>query len=204
MASAVILAGGHSRRFGRDKASEPLLGQPLVAHVVARCAAVADDVVVVRRAGQELPPIEAPRIRLIDDVYPDTGPLGGLLSGLREVTGESAIAVACDMPLLSPALLALLLRVLPGHEAAVPLCDGRPQPLCAAYARACLDRLAGEIEAGRLRLVDFLDAIGTRYLEPEEWRAADPAGHSFLNLNTPHDLEVAAAVLLARDPSLPA
>jgi len=68
--------------------------------------------------------------------------------------------------------LAELLRLAPGYEALVTWSEGRLQPLCAAYSRACIDRIERRLRAGDPSLADFLSDVNARYLRPEEWRAS--------------------------------
>jgi molybdopterin-guanine dinucleotide biosynthesis protein A len=186
--SAIVLAGGKSTRLGRDKASEMLLGRPLLQHVLDRVRGVADEIVVVRRAGQVLPALEAGvDVKVVEDVYRDTGPLGGLYTGLQALRGPQAVTVACDMPLLQPQLLLELLRLGVEHDAVVPVRDSMPEPLCACYSRACLPVVERCLEAGAYKLSGFFDAIDVLYLDPEVWRRFDPEGLSFQNLNREED-----------------
>jgi molybdopterin-guanine dinucleotide biosynthesis protein A len=193
--AGIILAGGKSSRFGRDKAAELLRGRSLLQRVADRLDGFADEYVVVTAAGQALPPVYASRpITYVEDLYPEAGPLGGLYTGLVSMTAPRAVAVACDMPLLKPSLLALLIRLQPGHDAVVPL-NGLPEPLCAVYTAACLPAIKARLDAGAYKLTGFLEAVDLRYVEAEEWQALDPDGLSFLNVNDEDDLQRAESLL---------
>jgi molybdopterin-guanine dinucleotide biosynthesis protein A len=195
-AAAIVLAGGKSTRLGRDKASEPLLGVPLLQRVLDRLMGVVSEFVVVTAPGQVLPELTSPaRLTVVEDVYPGAGPLGGLFTGLRAVSEDVALAVACDMPLVAPELARLLLSLIPGHDAVVPVADGAPQPLCAAYSRSCLGPMQRRIEARKLKLTDLLDDLDVVHVAPEAWRALDAEGLSFLNVNREEDLARAEALL---------
>lgn len=186
--SAIILAGGHSSRLGRDKASERVMGRSLLQHVYGRVASVVDEVVIVRRRAQELSLAEGNAV-VVEDGYPEAGPLGGLFTGLSAVRAPLALAVATDMPLVETALLSELLRLAADHNAVVPRADDRVQPLCAAYAKTCAATLEALLLAGERRLTVAVDALRPMYLEPKQWRRLDPEGLSFLNVNTEDDLE---------------
>jgi molybdenum cofactor guanylyltransferase len=193
--AGIILAGGKSTRLGRDKASEVLLGRSLLQRVVQRLDGLVDEYVVVTAAGQELPPLYASRpIATVEDLFPDAGPLGALYTGLSSMTATSAIAVACDMPLLKPSLLALLLRLHPGHDAVVPL-NSLPEPLCAVYTPACLPAIKAQLDAAQYKMTGFLDAVDVRFVEPTEWQRPDRDGVSFLNLNSEDDVRRAEGIL---------
>jgi molybdopterin-guanine dinucleotide biosynthesis protein A len=189
-AAAIILAGGRSSRLGRDKASELLLGRSLLQRVIDRVEGLAEQYVVVTAAGQTLPPLQAGLpVEEIRDLFPQIGPLGGLYSGMSVMRHRRALAVACDMPLLQPALLAELLRLLTGHEAVVPLNDaGLPEPLCAAYSIDCLPAIRECIGQERYKLTSFFADVDVLYVRPDAWRRFDPDGLSFLNVNREADL----------------
>jgi molybdopterin-guanine dinucleotide biosynthesis protein A len=196
--AALILAGGRSTRLGRDKASEPLLGKPLLQHAIDRFDGLVDEYVIVRAAGQALPAVSAPRGPLVvEDVFPAVGPLGGIYSGLLAAASPLGVAVACDMPLLQRELLAELLRLALEFDAVVPVTEDFPQPLCAAYRKACLEPMRDRIEAGDYKITSFFSRVRLRYLRPEEWRRFDPEGLSFQNVNREEDLARAADLLRA-------
>ena len=197
-ASAIILAGGRSTRLGRDKASEPLLGVSLLQRVVSRVEGLAGEIVVVRAAGQALPDIEtSASLRVVEDVYPDSGPLGGIYTGLSAITTARALSVGCDMPLLQPELLAgLLLLASDGYDAVVPTNEMfRPEPLCAVYTTRCISSAQSQVGDGALKVALFLDKLRVRYVTPSEWRAWDREGLSFLNINREADLRRAEQLL---------
>jgi molybdopterin-guanine dinucleotide biosynthesis protein A len=195
----MILAGGGSRRFGRDKASEPLLGRPLLQWAVQRLEEVAHEIIVVKAAGQTLPALETHKpLTVIEDLIPGKGPLGGIYSGLRAAAHELSIAVACDMPLLCVPLLRHLSLLAHGHDVVIPRRQGRPQPLHAVYRRSCHEPIRAEIEAGRFEVISFLHAVRVRYVEEEEWAPFDKEGLSFFNVNAEADL-MQASQLLERD-----
>lgn len=114
------------------------------------------------------------------DQRPGEGPLAGLVAGLQAARDQPLLAVACDMPNVTPALLSRLLDALRGWEAAVPRLAGRPQPTCAAYQPAALGPLAAALQQRRLTLSDAVAGLSVNWLDHEE-----PS--LFENLNTPAD-----------------
>ena len=195
----MILAGGGSRRFGRDKASEPLNGRPLLQWAVQRLEEVAQDIIVVKAAGQKLPPLQTRKpLTVIEDLIPGKGPLGGIYSGLTAASHELSIAVACDMPLLSVPLLRRLCLLADGYDVVIPRRDGRPQPLHAVYRRSSHEPIHDEIQAGRFEVISFLHAVRVRYVDEDEWTPFDKEGLSFFNVNAEADL-VQASQLLKRN-----
>jgi len=197
--TGVVLAGGRSRRMGTDKA---LLrwppgaadGPSLLELTAARLATLCEEVLVV--GSREPAPAGT---REVPDLYPDGGSLGGIASGLQVAQHPRALVVATDMPFLNAALLRWLAERPGAWDAIVPLSpEGRPEPLHAVYAQTCLAPLRRRVEAGQLKIQDFLDEVATRFIRAEEWHTADPDGRSFFNLNTPEDLEEARRLFTQR------
>lgn len=198
----VVLAGGKSTRFGSDKASYVLAGRPLLQHVVDATAELASRFVVVMAEGQALPKLEATvACEEVEDVFPQSGPLGGIFTGLQHLypgRGEGsrrALVVACDMPLLRAELLRVVLRQLEGQNAAVPLRDGLPEPLCGVYTAACIKPARRLLDRGEFKVSGLLEKVNTVFVPEEQWRPRDRDGRSFLNVNRPEDLEVVASTL---------
>jgi molybdenum cofactor guanylyltransferase len=186
-----VLAGGGSRRMGSPKALLDWHGEPLVHRVARILGQVCAPVIVVAAPGGELP--LPPGVELVADAAPDRGPLEGVAAGVGALAGraEAAFLAAVDLPLLDPALVRALLAELPGHDAAVPVLDGRDQPLAAAYRVPTLARARGLLDAGRARALDLLEGVRVRRLDAEVL----PGGGSIAGANTPAEYRR----LLARD-----
>jgi molybdopterin-guanine dinucleotide biosynthesis protein A len=195
--TGIVLAGGKSTRLGRDKASELLLGVSLLQRAVSALQTVVSKIVVVKAVGQQLPAVESKiPLLVVEDAYPGTGPLGGIYTGLTAMTAEAGLVVACDMPLLQPDLLHGLRGFSPGSDAVVPVSDdAQPEPLCAVYARACVEPIRLRLEAGVFKVASFFDAVRVIYVESSTWRQWDAIGLSFLNVNREGDLDKARSLL---------
>lgn len=202
-ASAIVLAGGLSRRLGHDKRRLRLWGAGgpmLLEHTVGVMARLCQDVVVVLNDPEEWAGLPA---RLIPDAYPDGGALGGIYSGLAAVSYDYALTVAADMPFLSDALLTAMLRRPRDYDALIPrsLQPGATrnaldvEPLHAIYGKECLPPIRGALESGRRRIAAFFSEVRVAYMEPEETLRLDPSGRSLLNVNTPEQVEEAARLL---------
>lgn len=192
----VINAGGQSRRMGQPKAllALPPDNQPLLQVIVQRLQALAPQRTVVIAND---PAIRA-QVDLgadtlwLTDAYPETGPLGGLATGLAACAGW-AICVACDMPLLNPALFTYFCGLAAETDengadrwdAIVPVVDDYPEALHMLYHRRCLPAIAARLAVGERRAICFLPDVRVRYVPEAELRQLDPALHSFFNANTP-------------------
>jgi molybdopterin-guanine dinucleotide biosynthesis protein A len=167
---------------------------------VSLVARLCRDVVVVLNDPQDWPDLPA---RLITDIYPDGGALGGIYSGLLSAQHDYALAVACDMPFLSADLLCAMLARPRDYDVLVPR-SLRPgttrnaldvESLHAIYAKACLEPMRMALEGGRRQIATFFPQVRVAYVEPEETTRYDPAGRSFMNVNTPEQMAEAATSL---------
>ena len=194
-ASGVILAGGLSRRLGRDKALVSISDQPLIQRVIERVEQLSQEIVVVvanQNRAADLPLAQEHRVVL--DRYPGTGSLGGIFSGLDAASNGWTLVVACDMPFLNLALLRRMMALTEDTDAVVPLIDGRPEPTHALYSKACLPFIEPRLISGDLKISGFYDQVRVRYLSEEDVAALDPEFLSFFNVNTPEDLDRALSL----------
>ena len=186
--TAIILAGGRSSRMGTPKALLPFAGEPLIVHIVRRLQSLFSEIVVVAAPGQPLPPIPA---RVVHDEDAYQGPVGGIYYGLRAIADDFAFITSCDAPFASTRLIDELVRLRTQHDVVVPQWGGRLQPLFAVYRTTVLPILGAQLRAGELRPVGLFDKVKTRLVHEEEIRRLDPAGDSFINMNTPGEYAAA-------------
>ena len=188
--SAIVLCGGRSSRMGRDKAALPFGAETLLTRVVRLVQAVADDVVVVGHTAESMPV----GVRVVRDPLEGLGPLAGLATGLATVRGQRALLLACDMPLLAPALLQRLLALAGDADACVPLLDDVPMTTCAVYTARALPRAQAYLAGGTRSLKALLEAVPVRWVMADELRDVDPNLLSFWDCDTPERYEVALAI----------
>jgi len=189
--AAVVLAGGRSSRFGREKLIEPIDGRPMLEHVVQSVRQVATDIVIVVAPDRPLPVHLAPDARTVADQQAYAGPLAGLVTGLRALDAsiDRVLVVGGDMPTLVPAVLFRLLRELDGHDLAVLADDDRERPLPLAVRRASGLALAERLlEGGERRLRALLTDLDHAVIAPETWRLDDPTGSTLRDVDVPGDL----------------
>lgn len=186
--SVAVMAGGRSRRMGRDKAWLDLGdGRPIVRRVIDVVSAVADDVLVVANDARYA--VLGPRV--VPDRWPEGGALGGIGTGIGAAAHDRVLVVACDMPFLSAALLRLLVERADGVDAVVPRVGGEHETMHALYTKACFGPIERSLAAGRMRVVSFFPEVRVRTLDEAELRAVDPDLRSFTNVNTPEELAAA-------------
>lgn len=189
--AGIILAGGRSRRMGRDKALLRFSGDnrsTFLSHLAAVLSAFCDELVLVARDAEQAASCVVPGVAVVIDQVPEVGPLMGLYSGLRSICATHALVVAVDMPFVQPELIAFLLSCPRDDALLVPVVDGVPQVLLAVYPRSLLPTIEICLRAAERGPRALLKAARVRYLEEAQLRRVDPQLCSFVNVNTPEDL----------------
>ena len=208
--SAAILAGGQSQRMGTDKAVIRLTpaGPTLIERVLAAVRAVADEVLIVANDDR----LAFAGTRIVPDLLPGAGPLGGIYSAVIAARHEHCLVVACDMPFLSPPLLRamaaqardydVLALYLAAGENRQGAAGGVYETLHAMYGRGALPAMRAQLLAGRYKIVGFFPAVRVRAFAESDVRRYDPALLSKFNVNTPARLIEARELLTAYEWSL--
>jgi molybdopterin-guanine dinucleotide biosynthesis protein A len=178
--SAAILNGGQATRYGgRDKGALVVDGRTILERQLEALAPVASEILLV--GGGE--PREG--VRVIDDVVPGCGPLGGVHAALVEAAHPITLVIACDMPYVSAPLLACLAEMAGAADAVVPRTEDGYHPLCAAYTRACLERFAARLARGRYTMTDALADVKVRIVEAGDIERFGHRHRLLANVNTP-------------------
>ena len=193
--TGIVLAGGAGRRMGAPKPLLQLGGKTLIEHVVAAIEPLMAGVIVVTNDAEAMAFLGLPTV---GDAEPGRGPLMGLYSGLLACSTPYALAVACDAPFLSPALLEALIARRRPDAMTLPETEHGPQPMPGVYPTALAPSIASLLEGGRAALRDLTASAPVELLSLEEVRALDPEGRSFSDLDTPEDLAAAQAELEGR------
>jgi molybdopterin-guanine dinucleotide biosynthesis protein A len=189
MISVAILAGGKSTRMGRDKAFLEVGGKMVVERVIERVQPLTDDLFVNTNTPTHY---EQFRLRMEKDVYPGKAALGGIFTAIHAARHPHVLVVACDMPFLNSGLLKYLADMAPIADVVIPLVSPpQPETLHAVYSKACLPVIEPRLRANRLRIIGFFDDVSVHYIERQEVTRFDPQFRSFINLNTPDDLDKA-------------
>ncbi len=196
--AGIVLAGGAAQRFGRDKLAIEVEGRTLLERSIGAVGAVAGVVVVALAAWAPEPALRTTLTRrpeLVRDPTPGGGPLMGLATALEAAArlgADVAIVVGGDMPWIRPAVLGALLSALDdaGIDACAPLVEGvrRPLPVALRVGPA-LEAAEARLAGGRGSLLGPLELLRTTDLAEKTWRALDPAGDTFRDVDRPSDLE---------------
>lgn len=194
--TGVIQAGGRSTRMGGEpKALLDLGGRRIIERVVDALAAVLPDVMLVTNTPDAYAFLG---LRMVPDVHPGAGSLGGIYSGLRAATGGAAFTVACDMPFLRPEIVRLVVERAADADVVIPRVGEQLETLHAVYGKRCLPAMEARIAAGRLKITGFFEDVRVVEIpEAEIARIADPA-IVFMNVNTPDELARARTLAAER------
>jgi molybdopterin-guanine dinucleotide biosynthesis protein A len=187
MLTIAILAGGKSQRMGRDKAFLPFLGKPLIRRVMDRVAELADDLLIVAPRTEEY---LALGVRLMPDLFPGRGSLGGLYTALVAAVYPIVAVVPCDAPFINPALFIHECDILVSRDfdAVVPSSPDGTEPLHAVYWKeACLSPVRTALDAGLQKLIVWYPQARVHILSVTETSPFDPQRRIFQNVNTPED-----------------
>jgi molybdopterin-guanine dinucleotide biosynthesis protein A len=182
--TAIILAGGDSQRMGSDKSNLMLGEMTLLQRVITTMEKVFPQVIISVR--QPRPEID---LQQVCDDPSCAGPLAGMVAGLESASTPWAFVVACDMPFVVPAMVELLAQYRGQYQAVIPVVQEHKQTLAAFYARSCNDAIRSHLAGGgKNSMRAVLEKLQVRYVEEAELMKADPALHSFFDLDTPQDV----------------
>jgi molybdopterin-guanine dinucleotide biosynthesis protein A len=186
--TAFVLAGGKSSRMGSDKAFLRLGDETLLSQALKLAGAVASEVWIVGDAKKF-----AAFGRVVEDVYRERGPLGGIHAALSGSTTELNLMLAVDLPFVTQELLQYLLsRALEsGAMVTVPRAGSGFQPLCAVYRRGFTEVAQQSLLEGKNKIDSLFARVETRVIEESELVRAGFSREMFRNLNTPEELEKA-------------
>lgn len=193
--SALILAGGKGTRLGeREKALLTCDGRTLLDKTIEVLNSVVDEVIVSVRdhRQQEAFSKYVRDVRLLCDVHQGKGPLGGMLEGMREASGEYVFVVACDMPFIRSDVIGFLFNEAVGHDAAIPVWNnGRKEPLHSVYNRErFVPAIEKSIQQDEYRVMVAVSQLhDVKFIDMDKIQFIDEKLVSFSNINTPADLE---------------
>ncbi len=183
--SGVILCGGKSSRMGKNKAFLEVDGIPIVQRIYDLFKTLFPEIIIVTNEVELFDRFEA---RIERDVILDLGALGGLYTGIYRSSHPYAFCVACDMPFLKAPVIQHLMQKMGSYDVVVPRTKDGLEPLHAIYSKNCLGPIRKIIEEKKFKILDFYPLVRVEIVGEDELKALDPFGESFLNVNTPEQL----------------
>lgn len=184
--TGIILAGGQSKRMGTNKAFVRLNRKLLIDYVLDVLKEVTPRIIL--SVGSEI--IHYENLPAVQDIFPGSGPLGGIYSALQYSETEMNLVISCDMPFVSAELLSFLIEETTEHHADVSLPvdeHGYWQPLCAVYRKSILPYLENAILKKELKLKMIIEKVNYKVISIDKMhKFYNP--NAFLNMNTPEDV----------------
>jgi molybdenum cofactor guanylyltransferase len=199
-----VLAGGASRRFGRDKALVEFDGEPLIVRLVRILQAATDAPVRIIGDAAKYSQVGA---ECIADRWPGEGPLGGIITALEASNASTApdswsLIIGCDMPFLTSEWLQHIAERAAGSQAdvVVPESTHGPEPLCACWRESASPTLRHAFEGGVRRVTEAMKQLSMEVLDAADWKRFDNFDRLFWNMNTPADYQEAIHMLKEERP----
>ncbi|MEW6511687.1 MAG: molybdenum cofactor guanylyltransferase [Bacteroidota bacterium] len=182
----VVLAGGDSRRMGRDKALIPFKGIPMAAHIVATLAHAVGHVVVVTSPDRSY---SFQGIDVIHDIFPGQGPLAGIHAAFETLRADSLFVLACDTPFVRVELIRHIIDQSRDASVTVAEMGGRVHPLCGLYRSPVLPAITRRLNEGKLKVKDLLEEVGAKrvLIGPD---LSFYRENLLANVNTKNDFEI--------------
>ncbi|MBS7636198.1 molybdenum cofactor guanylyltransferase [Candidatus Bathyarchaeota archaeon] len=199
--SAIVLAGGTSKRFGYDKGLAQLAGKPLIMHVLDALDKIVKEKIVVvssKEQAEKMAKVLKSDVKIAVDQSELQSPLVGALTGFKEACGEYALVLPCDTPLVLREILALILELCMGKNAVIPRWpNGYIEPLHAAYCvEPALEAAETTLKEEKLDMRSMVEKLrNIRYVSTLVFQQFDPKLKMFFNVNTPADLKKAELML---------
>lgn len=193
--TGVLLAGGKSSRMGRDKRFIEFDGCALIERTLLVYKRLFSEILIV--VAEPTPQLIGASYRIVTDLIPGRGSIGGLYTGLYYATHQRVFAAACDMPFLSADVIERMVDLGAGADVVMANLVNGLQPLHAIYSKACLPLMRNMIKTGVLKVQTLVHGpeLLIRLVAEEELRDIDPQLLSFLNVNSPADLELAKKLI---------
>lgn len=184
--SGIILAGGKSSRYGKNKAFVKINGIPLIEKVITVMGSVFQELIIITNTPHKYSHLRLP---VCEDLIEGLGPLGGIFTGLTAISKDAGFFVACDMPSLNRELLRHMVECKDDFDAVVPRISGKMEALYALYRNTCLPAIRRLIDSREYQIFRFFSEVSVRYVDEGEIRQFDPELRSFFNVNTPQELQ---------------
>lgn len=193
--SGIILAGGKSTRLGHDKVLERIGSTSLLEQVISRIDSLSKEIVIVTAKERTFTELAGrPGIKIVSDIFPGQGSLGGIYTGLVNSNSFYNLVVAADMPFVNESLLKYMIDNAGGFDFVLPRVNGLFEPLHAIYSRDCIAPIESMLKRGRKVIIELFDYVKVKYIDAEEVDRFDPKHLSFFNINTKEDLERAKQI----------
>lgn len=188
-AAAILAGGANSRMDGKNKAFLNINGKSIFEYLVNRLNPFFMEIFVISNNPREYLKYDLP---VYSDLFTRRCSLNGVHSALTYAKAPFVFLAPCDMPFLQDGMIRLLLAEQdPKFDIIIPRTQAGYEPLCAIYSKRCLKPAARMLESDRLSIRSIFSQVRVKEIPEEKLYTADPQLASFINVNTPQDLEMA-------------
>jgi molybdopterin-guanine dinucleotide biosynthesis protein A len=193
--SCIVLAGGKSTRLGHDKVLETVGNTSLLEQVISRIDPLSKEIIIVtakERTFTQL--VSRPKVKVVSDIFPGQGSLGGIYTGLVKSDSFYNLVVAADMPFVNTSLLGYMIGICEGFDFVLPRVNGLFEPMHAVYSKNCIAPIESILNKGKKVIIELFNYVKVKYVEADEVDKFDPQHLSFFNINTKEELELAKRI----------
>jgi len=184
--TGVILAGGKSKRMGTNKAFLEINGQRMIDQIVDIFKNTFEEVILVTNSPIEYLHLD---LRIVTDLVPNKGALGGIYTGLFFSSFQHVFVAACDMPFLNREFIDYMVSKVDNFDIVVPRSRDGLQPLHAIYSKRCIRHIEAQLELDDLKITNFYPKVRVKEISHHEILSFDPKSSLFFNINTTEDME---------------
>ena len=185
--NAILLAGGKSSRFKKNKAIAKYNGERLIERISKLLNEHFDQVYLVVDVKEKYSFIK--NCEIIEDVIPNKGPVGGIYTGLLSSDQEFNYVMACDMPLMSGRFIEYIKNWEQNYDVLLPAYNGYIEPLAGIYSKSCLAVIEKNLKDDKLSIRDFLKEVNMQSIDESLIKRNFPNKNIFYNINYQNDLE---------------
>lgn len=158
--TAILLAGGKSSRMGTDKGIVEVNGVKMIESIILAVKPVVNEIIIIANNDH----YDYLGYSVYNDLIKESGPLAGIYTGLFYSNTETNLVISCDVPFVNEGLLSYIVDNAGQCEVAVPVHNGKTEPLCAVYSKKCLDSFNNLITNKELKMHNVLNYFLTKQI----------------------------------------
>ncbi len=189
--TTVILAGGESKRMGKDKAFLLWNGKTFLRHILEKVSQFSDEIIISANKSEhiykeQIKDIKKP-VKIIKDKNPYSGPLNGIVSCFDYISNNNVFIATCDTPDINLEVIKYLFKNLKGFDAVIPVINNKFQPLNTFYKKEAISVGKNLYEKGNKSLFKWVENLNVKYISDKDLKKYDPYLSTFRSINTPEE-----------------
>lgn len=193
--TAAILCGGKSSRMGFDKCKIKIGDKYLIEIIGEQLEDVFDEIIFI---SNDLNKFQDIKYRVVSDIIPDSGPMGGIYSALKYSSSENVFITACDMPIINTDFIRYMMEIINSKkvDGVVSIKSEYIEPLCAFYSKSIIDKFESHIKKGSYKLLGVINESNMNYIKESEVKSFSSDLSIFTNLNYRTDLPALQKIIM--------